>query len=347
MKDLLRHFDWLGLLLYSAALVVFLLGLTWGGGTYAWNSPQVLACLICGGALFLLFGLWEIYLPFPATEPFLPLYLFRSIKFQSCVWLGAIGGAAYYGFSLVWPDAVRTLYTDLSADKQGTLSSVAILCFTLGQMIIGPIATCLGSKMGAISASIIAAPMLVAAAADPLNRQLTLGLVATGCLFIGVLEGVSLIASTFPLKTQGEIGTAGGLVGTTRQFLGSVATAVFTTVLRNREGTTIPRYVNPSVIEAGLPPSSIAALISGLNGATPLNNETVPGYNSTIAEIADRSWKMAHAQSYKTVFYVSFGFFAAALILSWFVPTFDRDKEDFVAGEVQRTTQEAPTDPKE
>ncbi|KAL4937492.1 hypothetical protein BDV06DRAFT_226903 [Aspergillus oleicola] len=230
---------------------------------------------------------------------------------------------------------------------QGTLSSVAILCFTFGQMISGPIATCLGSKVAAISASIIAAPMLVAAATDPLNRQLTLGLVATGCLLIGVLEGVSLIASTFPLKTQGEIGTAGGLVGTTRQFLGSVATAVFTTVLRNREATTIPRYVNPSVIEAGLPPSSISALISGLNGATPLNNETVPGYNSTIADIADRSWKMAHAQSYKTVFYVSFGFFAAALILSWFVPTFDRDKEYFVAGEVQRGAEEAPNDPKE
>ncbi|KAL4966972.1 uncharacterized protein BDV14DRAFT_198435 [Aspergillus stella-maris] len=204
-----------------------------------------------------------------------------------------------------------------------------------------------GSKVAAISASIIAAPMLVAAATDPLNRQLTLGLVATGCLFIGALEGVSLIASTFPLKTQGEIGTGGGMVGTTRQFLGSVATAVFTTVLRNREATTIPRYVNPSVIEAGLPPSSSSALISGLNGATPLNNETVPGYNSTIADIADRSWKMAHAQSYKTVFYVSFGFFAAALILSWFVPTFDRDKEDFVAGEVQRGAEEAPNDPKE
>ncbi|KAL2817764.1 hypothetical protein BDW59DRAFT_165810 [Aspergillus cavernicola] len=177
--------------------------------------------------------------------------------------------------------------------------------------------------------------------------NLTLGLVATGCLFIGVLGGVSLIASTFPLKTQKEIGTAGGLVGTTHHFLGSVGTAVFTTVLRSREATTIPQYVNPSVIGVGLPSSSIPALISGLHGATPLNNQTVAGYNNNIAEIADRSWKIAHAEAYKTVFYVNFGFVAAALILSWFVPTLDQAKEDFVAGHIHRGGEEINLEVKE
>ena len=60
------------------------------------------------------------------------------------------------------------------------------------------------------------APILAAAAANPLDKNLTMGLMITGCLLIGSMECMSIATTTFPLRTQEEIGTAGGLSGSIR-----------------------------------------------------------------------------------------------------------------------------------
>ena len=108
-KEMLMHFDWIGLLLYVGGLLVFLLGLNWGGSrktdsmpgrskrsadlsVYPWSSSYVIGALVAGAVgLFGLFPLWEVYLPFRNIEPFLPLHLFTNLNFQACAWLTGIG----------------------------------------------------------------------------------------------------------------------------------------------------------------------------------------------------------------------------------------------------------------
>lgn len=76
----IRRIDFLGALLIATATVCLLLGLSWGSDqTYAWDSLQVLAALIAGGVLYLLFGLNERF----AVEPILPLKLFKSRVFAA------------------------------------------------------------------------------------------------------------------------------------------------------------------------------------------------------------------------------------------------------------------------
>ncbi|KAK3676869.1 hypothetical protein LTR78_003073 [Recurvomyces mirabilis] len=349
-KDLLLHFDWVGLLLYTGGLLIFLLGLNWGGALYVlvgtikrvaanstrypWTDGHVIGCLVAGGViLFICFPAWELLLPFKNVEPFLPLYLFTNVSYQACCWLTGIGAGCYYGFSLVWPQAVASLYT-LSYDRQGTLAGLAAMGFVFGQMFGGIMGTVIGPRTSIISTMWIAAPVLMAAAADPLNMKLTMGLIITGAFFIGASEAQAAVSSTFSLRTQEELGTAGGLAGAIRSFVSVVAVAIYSTVLTNRRGQTIPRYVTPAVEEAGLPASSVPALLSGLAGQGALSASSVPGLTAAINATAVEAYRHANAEAYKTIFFTSFAFGGAGMILVWFVSSNDKSKENYVAGHV-------------
>lgn len=192
--------------------------------------------------------LWEIFLPrfFPNTEPFLPLHLFRNLRYQACAWLTAIGAATHFGFSLIWPQAVAVLYTDLSDSKRARLSGLAAMGFVFGQIVGCFIATVTGPNPGIIACMSISAPILMAAAANPLNMNLTMRLIITGTLFVGMMEGMAIATTTFPIRTQEEIGTAGGLSGSIRSFGAVIVIAILTTTLRIRLKENIPAKVIPT-----------------------------------------------------------------------------------------------------
>ena len=84
LKDIILSVDYIGILTMSGAFASLIIGLTWGGSTYAWNSPQVIATLTVGCVGLLLFGLYEAFVvkegifrppPFPDHE--LPNLAFR------------------------------------------------------------------------------------------------------------------------------------------------------------------------------------------------------------------------------------------------------------------------------
>ncbi|KAK5117508.1 hypothetical protein LTR85_008893 [Meristemomyces frigidus] len=332
-KELLLRFEWIGLVLYTGGLTVFLLGMNWGGALYPWGSSHVVGALVGGGlCLFVLFPLWEIYLPFD-VDPFLPLYLFTNLTYQACSWLTGIGAGAYYGFSLIWPQAVQSLYT-LSYEEQGTLAGLAAMGFVFGQMSGGVLATVCGPRWSIIPTMMMAGPIIMAAAANPLNRPLTEGLMITGSFLIGCMEAQAATTSTFHLRTQEEIGVAGGLSGAIRSFVSVLAVAIYSTVLGNRLNTTIPQYVPPAVEQAGLPANSVAALVQELGGQGPLTASAVPGLTPAINATAIAAYRYANAQAYRTVFLTSFAFGGTGMILCWFVANNDKSKDTFVAGRV-------------
>ncbi|HLY30187.1 MAG TPA: MFS transporter, partial [Ktedonobacterales bacterium] len=63
-----RRIDVTGALTAAAATVCLLLGLTWGGATYPWESPQVVGVLSAAGVLYLAFFIAEQFV----KEPLLP-----------------------------------------------------------------------------------------------------------------------------------------------------------------------------------------------------------------------------------------------------------------------------------
>ncbi|OQV04628.1 hypothetical protein CLAIMM_09483 [Cladophialophora immunda] len=340
LREVVLRFDWIGLVLFTGSILIFLMGLQWGGNIYAWHDAHVIGTLVVGAIGVIVFVLWEMYLPIANAEPFLPLHLFRNLRYMSVTWLTAIGAAVYYGFGIVWPQAVATIYPGLDDSYKATLTGLVAMGFVFGQITGDFVATMVGPRIPIITCITVAGPILTACAADPLNRPLTMGLLIVGCLFIGAMEGMAIATATFPLRSQEEIGTAGGLSGAVRIFGGCVAVAIYSTVLNNRLATTVPGRVTPAAIGAGLPSSSIPALISGLQGETPMNVTNIPGLTDSIFDVASFAFRQANADAYKTVFYTSFAFSGIGMILCWFVAQNDASTLDFVAGHIHRREEE-------
>ncbi|KAI1826115.1 major facilitator superfamily domain-containing protein [Xylaria intraflava] len=71
----LKAVDFIGIALTLSGTTIFLLGLTWGGTDYPWNSPHVIATLIVGFILSVVFVLWQWK---GAKYPLIPLHVFKS-----------------------------------------------------------------------------------------------------------------------------------------------------------------------------------------------------------------------------------------------------------------------------
>ena len=50
--------DFVGLVLFSGGLAVFLIGLSWGSGSYSWKSAHVIATIVVGAIGLILFVLY-------------------------------------------------------------------------------------------------------------------------------------------------------------------------------------------------------------------------------------------------------------------------------------------------
>jgi hypothetical protein len=183
-----------------------------------------------------------------------------------------------------------------------------------------------------IGAAVISCALLTACAADINNRAQTEGLLIVGAYMMGIVESVAITTSTFPLRSQEEIGQGGGLSGSTRNFVSAISVAVYTATLNNRLKVTIPANINGPALRNGLPKSSLKALSAAVSGTG--SYSAVKGLTPAIKHAVQEPYRNAFVEASKTVFLVSLVFSGSALILSFFTTNNDKSTEDYVAGGV-------------
>jgi MFS family permease len=71
----LKRVDWLGAVIFIGSMTSLLIGISWGGIQYPWNSVATLAPIIAGMTGTVVFFVWELY---RKTHTLLPLAVFRS-----------------------------------------------------------------------------------------------------------------------------------------------------------------------------------------------------------------------------------------------------------------------------
>ncbi|MEO7001928.1 MAG: MFS transporter, partial [Ktedonobacterales bacterium] len=122
----IRRIDFLGAALACAATICLLLGLTWGGQTYPWESAQVIGALVAAGALFAAFVLAERF----TAEPILPLALFGNRVFASAALLSLTIGAILLSLVIYLP-----LYLQGVLGVQATYSGNLITPLTISLVL--------------------------------------------------------------------------------------------------------------------------------------------------------------------------------------------------------------------
>ena len=240
----------------------------------------------------------------------------------------------YYGFAIIFPQVVTTLYFQrglISEYDVGTLAGLVNMAFVFAQICHGFVVWATrGPKWAMIGSAIIACALLTAAAYDLDNKALTLGLIIPGAYAMGIVESVSITTSTFPLRSQEEIGQGGGLSGSTRNFGSAIAVAIYTATLSNRLLQTIPANVYPVARRLGLPEGSLETLTMALQGQG--SYSAVQGLTQEIRQAVQEPYRLAFKNAASTVFLVSLAFSGTAIILAFFTTNNDKNTEDYVAG---------------
>ena len=107
-KAVLREIDYVGGLLSTFGVLLFMMGMQWGVHQYSWGSAHVLAPFILGIILIIAFFVWEVYAPYPMA----PRKLFSKDKRTMALILliTFLSGGNFFVMLLFWPTQIYNVY---------------------------------------------------------------------------------------------------------------------------------------------------------------------------------------------------------------------------------------------
>ncbi|MFI5805274.1 MDR family MFS transporter [Streptomyces sp. NPDC051561] len=131
--------DYLGIALVAAGASALVLGTSWGGNEYAWNSSVIIGLFVGGLLALAMFCVVEVR----AAEPMLPMRLFANPVFTVCSILSFIVGFAMLGAMTFLPTYLQ--YVD---GDSATISGVRTLPMVVGLLIASIFSGNVVSKTG-------------------------------------------------------------------------------------------------------------------------------------------------------------------------------------------------------
>lgn len=219
-----RTFDAPGALLLGGSVTALTLALSWGGGTYAWDSARILGLL--AGTLVLggLYGARSLR----QTRPILDLRLLRDRAISLASLAGFLTSAGMFAAILYFP-----LYMQGVRGSSASVSGLALAPLMFGMILTSTLSGQLVSRTGRYKALILVGSLVAAAA---LLLSSTLGVSTPLWIAIGlmVLLGLGLgpVNSQLTLAVQNaapaeQLGSATGSNQFYRQIGGTLAVALF------------------------------------------------------------------------------------------------------------------------
>lgn len=163
----------------------------------------------------------------------------------------------------------------------------------------------------AVSFGIFLIVTIVYANISPSMNHAQLGInVVTG---FGQAGPLTLIPAIIQFSApHAMIATASGLAATTRALGGAFGSAVLDAIVNSKLSSTLAPQVGGAAIKAGLPASSVPALMEAF--ATGAGFDDVPGINPTILAAASNASHWAYAHAYRLAWASIIPFVALAFI---------------------------------
>ncbi|THH27805.1 hypothetical protein EUX98_g6383 [Antrodiella citrinella] len=127
--------DYLGVLLTLAGCTLVLLPLIWGGVTFPWSSPVVLAPLCSGAVVVGLFCCWEWK---GARLPIVPMYIFKQVTVTGVYITMFINGVIFYSSLFYIPQFFQVALA-YSPIRSGIFLLPVLVTQTLASFIAGQI----------------------------------------------------------------------------------------------------------------------------------------------------------------------------------------------------------------
>ena len=205
-------------------------GIVWGlirAGEIGWTAAEVLATLLVGVALLAAFTVWEAR----ATEPMLPLRLFRSRAFSASIATGfLLSGSIFSAAFLV------SQFFQIGLGYSPLESGLRVLPWTATPFFVAPIGGALSDRIGRrplLFTGLILQAVGFAWLAGIASTTTEYGLMIAPLLLAGI--GISLALPVAPTAVLGsvssaDVGKASGMNSTMQRFGAAFAIAIASAV---------------------------------------------------------------------------------------------------------------------
>ncbi len=270
--------DYLGAVLLVSAVSCALLVTVWGGSQYAWGSTTILGLAAAAIVLLALFLMVEAR----ASEPILPLRLFRNRTYTLTSVIGLVVGVALFGGVVFLPLFLQVV-TGVSATNSGLL---------LIPMMAGVLITSIGSgrvithtgrykRYPVIGTAVMAVALFLLSTMTPTTP---LPVVMVYMLLLGL--GIGLVLQVLVIAVQNAVEIADLGVATSsntffRSLGGAFGTAVFGAVLSATLASNLMKFVSPADL-AGVP-------IGQLTSSPQLIAQLPPGTRAGVVQAFSNS----------------------------------------------------------
>ena len=115
-----------------------------------------------------------------------------------------------------------------------------------------------------------------------------------------------------------------GLAGSARSAISSVATAIYSTVLADRQTQTIGSQIPAALVRSGVDESNVAAYMEAITAGGDLETlKAIPGVTDEVIATVSRAYQWAYADAFQTVFYVSIAFGVLGIAFACLTPNVD------------------------
>ncbi|RFU29759.1 hypothetical protein B7463_g6552, partial [Scytalidium lignicola] len=308
VKDGLRAVDWAGSVSLLGFALLFLLGLQFGGVTFAWDSPQVICLIVIGALISIIFVFCEKRL---ANYPLMPLSIFRNRSNVACLTLCFFHGMVFIGGEYYLP-----LYFQSVKGSSPLHSGILVIPLIITEALTG---ICVGifiHRTGHFLELIYVGTILMTIGNGlyinfgvTTSTGMILGFQIVSGLGLGLLFEAPLLAIQATVA-QDDVATATSTFGFVRNLATSLSVVIGGVIFQNSMNIQVPSLAKPPI---SLSPD-IVELFAG--GAAAANVEVVSSIHNAAQKLAVRkvfAWSLRNLW----IFYTSLA--ALAIIACVFI----------------------------
>jgi EmrB/QacA subfamily drug resistance transporter len=307
--------DYWGTALLAGAVTAIVLLTTWGGTTYPWRSVPVVSLAVVAAVLIVVFCLVERV----ATEPLMPLSLFRNRIFNVSSSVGFIVGFIMFGAIIFIPLYLQTVHgaTPTSAGLQllPMVGGMLVTFIVSGQLIsrwgrykIFPI---MGTALTVLGLYLFS---LLTPTTSLFESSLYMVVVGLG---LGLVMQVLVVAVQNAVPYE-QLGTATSNATFFRMVGGAFGVSLFGAIFSNRLLSELPKY---------LPASVLGHLSKGLS----IN----PAQINALPAAQRHGYVEGFSHSLHFVFLFGVPFALAAFALTWLLKEIPLRKQAFVSTDTE------------
>ncbi|KIY00053.1 uncharacterized protein Z520_03738 [Fonsecaea multimorphosa CBS 102226] len=320
-KMTIRGYIWaldpIGSVLFIISVLFLLLALDWAGGTYAWSDAHVAGFLAIGFAFLILFCLYE----WKGRSDGLVAHVFfeRSPNFALATFAFTVEGWIFYSaVNSVTPQ----LILNLGFENNSWSIALRLLAFLLPAISISIPVMFYATKYKDLKSPLLLTFIvflvvtILYSVITPSwsHAQIAMTLLAG----IGQCGPLTLIIALVQFSApHAYLSTATGLAFSARAIGGAFGSAVLDAIINGKLGNTWAPQVSAAAEKAGLPVSSVPALLEAFQAGTGFDN--VKGLNSTILSEAKLASEWAYAHAYRLAWASIIPFVVLALIFIAFL----------------------------